>query len=348
MSTRKLRSRIGRLLTSTVRAESLSHTPTRRALASPLTLAALAMTLLAAAPTPTQAATVQTSKSQKSGKAYVRILSYNVKGLPSIINSYKKSRFPVIGKLLAERRRAHDAPDIVLLQEAFISPTLEIHKESGYPYLHKGPSAKGINPNGKKFGKLLNGGIYVMSEFPFKKTERMNFPSNSCGTFDCFANKGAQYVSVRIPGMPFDLQILNTHTQAEPKYEAIRENQFQWLNYFLRTNVNYNDPYRAVIFGGDFNSKPSIRASHKYFVDLSDLQDVGAECRAPRSECKIKDGTNPLWIYENSMDHFFYASGKKVRIRPVEVERNFTEQHKGKTLSDHLGYEVLFEITWSS
>lgn len=337
MSTRLSRSSFARFTVSTF----------RHLIFSGSFIAGIACAALASAANFAEAATVKTSASQKSGKAYVRVLSYNVKGLPSIINSYKKSRFPVIGKLLAERRKNGTAPDIVLLQESFIDPTKSIRTESGYPYIHKGPSSKGVNPDGKSFSKILNGGIYLMSEFPFKKSERMNFPSNSCKTFDCYSNKGAQYVSVRIPGMPFDLQILNTHAQSASKHEVIRNNQFEWLNYFLRSNVNYNDPYRAVIFGGDFNSKPETRACHKYLRELTGLDDVGADCRQANSSCKIKEGTDPLWIHEKSNDHFFYASGKKVRIRPVSVERNMTEKHKGKTLSDHLGYEVLFEISWN-
>lgn len=294
---------------------------------------------------PAHAETTSNGKASKSGKAYFRLLSYNVKGLPSIINPYKKGRFPIIAKMLADRRKKGTAPDMVLIQESFIKPSAAINELSGYPYIHKGPSASGLNPNGKKFSKLLNGGIYTLSELPFKKTARMNFPSNSCGSFDCFSNKGAQYVSVRLPGVPFDLQVLNTHSQSAEKFEEVRFNQFAWLNYFLRSNVNYNDPYRAVIFAGDFNAK-GHRKSYAYFRDLAELENVGEACLSPRSTCEIQAGTKADWLLQNSNDQFFYASGKKVRIRPIEVERNFTETYKGKLLSDHLGYEVLFEITW--
>lgn len=274
----------------------------------------------------------------KSGKTRVRILSYNVKGLPSIINSYDKGRFKVIGEMLAERRRKGTAPQIVMLQEAFIKPTLAIQKISGYPYMTKGPDAG---------GKLLNGGIYLLSEFPLQAPAKLSFPKNSCATFDCFSNKGVQFARVRLPTMPFDISILNTHTQSSGKHDKVRMNQFAWLNYFLRSNVNYNDPYRAVIFGGDFNSYPN-RPSHNFFRDLAALTSVGEECLAGKTHCEIHPDTDIGGVCEASNDQFFYAQGKNVRIRPLHVERNFTEQFKGKTLSDHLGYEVLFEIAWSS
>jgi endonuclease/exonuclease/phosphatase family metal-dependent hydrolase len=287
----------------------------------------------------------ETEKAIKPGKAYVRLLSYNVKGLPSIINSYKKARFPIIGKMLHERRVNGTAPEIVLLQESFIDPTIAIQTESGYPYVSKGPSHKGVNPDGKKFSKLLNGGIYIMSEYPFTKEARINFPSNSCKSFDCYSNKGGQYVSVKVPGIPFELQVLNTHAQSSSRYDDIRLNQFAWLNYFARSNVNYNDPYRAMIFAGDFNSRPLL-PSYAYFRDLAEVTNVGEVCLSPDTTCITKAGTDPAWLLEKSKDQIFYASGKKVRIRPLEVERNFTEQYKGKMLSDHFGYETLLEISW--
>lgn len=285
------------------------------------------------------------SKSAKSGKAYFRLLSYNVKGLPSLINPYKKGRFPIIAKILADRRKNGSAPDVVLIQESFIKPSAAINKLSGYPYASKGPDAAGVEPNGRKFSKLLNGGIYILSEYPFKKTARFNFPSNSCGSFDCFSNKGGQYVSIRLPGVPFDLQILNTHSQSAEKFEEVRFNQFAWLNYFMRSNVNYEDPYRAVIFGGDFNAK-GHRKTYSYFRDLAEMTSAAEVCLSPKLNCEIMTGTKPEWLLADSNDQVFYASGKKVRIRPLEIERNFTEKYKGKFLSDHLGYEVLFEITW--
>ncbi len=281
----------------------------------------------------------------KPGKAYLRVLSYNIKGLPSLINSYKKSRFPIIGQMLKERRKNGTAPDIVLLQESFISPTHVIQTISGYPHIANGPGKSGVTADGEKYSKLLTSGIFIMSEHPFVAEQTTTFPKKMCATWDCLANKGAQMVKVRVPNIPFDIWILNTHSQAEPPHEAVRENQFKWINNFARSNFDYNKPYEALLFGGDINSSPE-RPSFSFVRDLVDVTSVGEVCMSPRTDCVVDKKADPKWVLQLSQDQLFYRSGHKVKIRPMTFERNFTEMHKGKMLSDHLGYEVLFEISW--
>jgi hypothetical protein len=74
-------------------------------------------------------------------KKNFHLMSFNIKGLPTFILSddYKDSRYGVIGKLLASRVIKGDAPDVVLLQEAFTELTASLIEASGYPHKAEGP-----------------------------------------------------------------------------------------------------------------------------------------------------------------------------------------------------------------
>ncbi|RYZ78817.1 MAG: hypothetical protein EOP06_28365, partial [Proteobacteria bacterium] len=119
----------------------------------------------------------------------IRVLSYNIKGLPAFINpSYDVSRYGDIGKILAARKAKGTAPDIVLLQESFDAPTVDLRRAAKYPYEFAGPSST----------KIINSGLFVLSDFPIVAKSSILYGANDCGTWDCFASKGAQMVRVQI------------------------------------------------------------------------------------------------------------------------------------------------------
>ena len=49
-------------------------------------------------------------------------------------------------------------------------------------------------------------------------------------------------------------------------------------------------------------------------------------------------------VWENTVDHQFYSLDGMVQITPVQLERSLGDPVDGSRLSDHLTYEVIFEL----
>jgi hypothetical protein len=179
------------------------------------------------------------------------------------------------------------------------------------------------------------------------------FNKKYCKGWDCYANKGVQMVTVRIKGIPFDLPVYNTHLQASADHDAIRKLQMNQTLQFMKPTLTAGEP---VIFAGDFNTNPS-RESFQYWKDISNMKNVGETCLAS-AKCEVAQRTDRAWVVEKSKDQHFSKNGKaksnsgsstvyNVRFAPFYALRNFTEVYPdGKMLSDHMGYEVGYQIIW--
>ena len=167
----------------------------------------------------------------------ITVLIYNVCGLPWPLGCRKTSRdtdengkpIPIecfrssalrdIGDKLAEMRSRGTEPDIILLQEAFISTSAEIPGRGGYANWVVGPGRKDLGPTyseraseefiaqrsfwkGEKLGKGQSSGLLLASNFSI--LELFNHPFNQweCGGFDCLANKGLLVAELEVPDFP--------------------------------------------------------------------------------------------------------------------------------------------------
>ncbi len=263
----------------------------------------------------------------------IRVLSYNVKGLPVTINwGWDADRFADIGDILAARKAAGTQPDIVLLQEAFSPPTADVASHGRYPFVANGP----MND------KLISSGIAILSNYPIDYQESIIYPDDVCGTWDCFASKGAMIARIQLPGVPFLLTMANTHAQSGEEWNDPRKTQLQSFAHFLKSIFN---PNAGLIAGGDFNTNPKL-PSYQDFKQRTGLKSVGELCVDQTNQCSLVGETNRDILLDSSDDQFFFVNGRQVSIRPVSVERNFLHPIKGRMLSDHPGYETVFEITW--
>lgn len=300
----------------------------------------LVLLLAAAPPTARSAAVEATSlphEPRPHGELVLKVLSYNVKGLPWITNLDRLHR---IGEILAERRERGDEPDVVLLQEAFVRESRRIRRRAGYPYAVRGPSGDGIFAN--------DSGLEVLSNHPI--VARYARKLNDCAFPECLVRKGIVGIELELPGAPGPVQVFTTHLQADTRNEEVRRNQIDDVAVFLR-----RIPFGAApaILAGDFNFKPRHRSYHK-FLRETPFADVGAECLAARDRCEVvldPDLTDERDVWKSAHDrHFYYqpADGA-LRIEPIRVIRNFTEPFPGGELgrlSDHWGYEVHYRIRW--
>src|SRR5579885_361011 len=122
----------------------------------------------------------------------LRVATYNVWGLPSPLLRHG-DRFR---ELPAAINRL-DA-DVVLIQEAFTSKAKALASLPRFPYHAWGPSSRFLH---------FSSGLLVLSRFPIVQTARITY--KACGGFDCFAYKGAVYVTVLVPGLG-PVRVFNT------------------------------------------------------------------------------------------------------------------------------------------
>jgi endonuclease/exonuclease/phosphatase family metal-dependent hydrolase len=265
----------------------------------------------------------------------LHVMSYNIKGLPGFLTSgeYKSERYGAIGKLLAERAAMGDAPDVVLIQEAFSENTRALLKAARYPHLAQGPEYK------TWLG--LNSGLYILSRHPIVAKATREFKSYpNCSGWDCFANKGVQFARILVPGLPRPLDLFNTHLQAGRDDPPARRRQVKILVEFFREHHQLGNP---VVFGGDFNIRPiRDRESYDEFVVGTGLASSGKHCLD--RGCTHSSDTGWQGIWENAVDHQFYSARGEVLMTPVWVERTLRDPVEGFRLSDHLAHEARFEL----
>ncbi|MDX6771177.1 MAG: endonuclease/exonuclease/phosphatase family protein [Elusimicrobiota bacterium] len=286
----------------------------------------------------------------------IKVLSYNIKAHPAaFLDGFDGSRYAVIGRSLAARREAGTQPDLVLLQESFTLRARELRRAAGYPHQVRGPREReatrtpSYGPRagpggGARGGTLLSGGLYILSDHPVLASRVMTFAPRDCRSWDCWANKGAVMARIQLPGVPFPLEVYTTHMQSGPtrKADALRERQIDAvLDSLLPAE---RDPAVPLIFAGDFNTRPD-RASYGRFVARAGLDNAGEDCLADPGACHVAEGTDPLALFERTVDQHFYAAGGPgfYRLRPIYAERSYPLDEE---LSDHLAYEVHYELSW--
>jgi endonuclease/exonuclease/phosphatase family metal-dependent hydrolase len=286
----------------------------------------------------TKAAEAARKIADPAPKISFRVLSYNIKGLPAFAApGFDEDRYGDIGRILAERNLAGSGPDIVTLQESFVSRTAELRALANFAYTAKGPDAANL------WG--VDSGLYILSRYPILKEEKRAFGPKLCASWDCYSNKGVQLARIQLPGAPFPIDVYNTHMQASRQSDAIRREQVKVILEFVKETHLVGAP---IVFAGDFNFRPA--AGDKSFADFqrgTALVHAGKLCLAER--CPSVKGFDPSRLFEASVDHQFITpnGGASFHLKPLRAERNFLDPVKGRSLSDHLGYEVQYELGWA-
>jgi endonuclease/exonuclease/phosphatase family metal-dependent hydrolase len=271
------------------------------------------------------------------GSTEIKVLTYNIKGLPLVTNLDRLER---IGEILAERRSHGEESDIVLLQEAYVGQSRQLRQRAGYRHMLVGAEGqRGIFTN--------SSGLEMLSNFAITASYSRLF--DECAFPECFISKGIVGATLEIPGVPVPVQVFNTHLQADSRNDEVRRQQIETIADFLG-GLSFGA--QPAIFGGDFNFKPRHDSYTKFMRKLP-LMEVGYLClQAALGNCEVEIGTNGVtdWndVWKSSHDRQFYyqpANGR-LRIEPVRLIRNFTKQWRGEFLSDHWGYEVHYRISW--
>lgn len=302
-----------------------------------LFLAAAASALAEGAHVPPKA-DPQTARLHVAPKARLHVMSYNIKGLPSMLLSsdWKDGRYALIAKALNARLNEGSGPEIVALQEAFSEPAVALLKESGYPHVAAGPEAVSM------LG--VSGGLFLLSKYKILHEAKRAFGPKLCLSWDCFSNKGVQMARFEVPGLPRPLEVFNTHLQAGREDTEARRAQVRiLLEFFKKEHV----PGNPVIFAGDFNFRPGLgQKSYKDFDEGLGLLHAGKFCLEKGCAKGNDEGWHGIW--ERAVDHQFFTTEGEVRFTPLLVERSYREPVDGMRLSDHPAHEVRYELSWGA
>lgn len=154
-----------------------------------------------------------------------------------------------------------------MLQEAFTNQAKKkIANYAGYKNNIHGPKAK--------FGDLVGSGVSILTNhqvLSYKK-DSLDF----CEIGECLARKTIMGIRSNIEGLPFPINIINIHQQAQTEYDEIRKKQI--LNRvmpFLEEDMNYHQYLN--IYAGDFNFKPK-HESYWLFQEVSPFKDASFYC----------------------------------------------------------------------
>lgn len=294
--------------------------------------------------------------------ASIRVMTYNVHGLPTLLRKSGTGSLQEIGDKFRHLRASGRQPQIVVLQEAFTAEAKAIGRMGGYAYVVDGPVSHHTERTiprfgsehwwaGEGWGKPVDSGLQVLSDFPIVATTRKAFPEGACAGFDCLASKGILSVSVRVPGQTEPLEIVTTHLNSRKasgvshaRANAAFGRQTTVLMDFLRQT---SDPRRPRILAGDFNIGRTPARRRMFRESLSRL---GAPHRfgdaleflAEREPHALPECVNEA--RERGKDLELWSDGTSWGLEPVRAEAPFGHEPDGSMLSDHVGYQTEFLV----
>ncbi len=331
-------------------------------------LAAVAAALLSLATlaTPADAADfrqpkVQISADRQTASMRLDVLTYNLEGVPW--RTGRKAQLREIGRRLDALRSKGQGPDIVLFQEAFSDDAKAAVRGAGYPAVVAGPDRRQRRTlpgeserQGHKWTKgelglrFVGSGLAVASAYPITAHGAEPFSRRACAGLDCLSNKGGMFARISLPGVPQSLDIFDTHLNAQSasrvkpsRHLPVHEAQVLELGQFIDEERDLSNP---IILGGDFNMRGS-EARFSFFEGRQALDLVHRYCAERRDDCDVRvswDGDAP-WM--DTQDLQLFSSGTRVTIRPVRIEALFDGRPESPKLSDHDGFRVIYELSWS-
>ncbi|MDB4974029.1 MAG: Endonuclease/Exonuclease/phosphatase family protein [Myxococcaceae bacterium] len=268
----------------------------------------------------------------------LRLLSYNVAGLPEgISSSHPSVNSPLISPLL-------NAYSLALLQEDF-SYHAQIISQASQPY--RSP----INTSGNSLGD----GLSFLSDYPFTDFERV--PWQACfgvvdSGSDCLTPKGFTFARLDVAkGISIDVYDVHTDAGSAPGDVSARAMNLAQLS----TYIEGRSQGRAVIIAGDFNERYS--AATRYidtFVRNTSLSDAWVELiRAGEFpvggmpvSCPGSDANDPTC---ERIDKVLYrnpglGAGFTLQPRSYTVEGATFVDSSGAQLSDHRPVAVTFDF----
>lgn len=292
------------------------------------------------------------------------VLTFNIEGLGWPARKNRAPSLARIGALLADLNKRGQAPDVILLQEAFSQAAVDAVDRAGYPNSVWGPSrtqrkrlpADARMPGPFRWTKgetgfhLVSSGLAILSRYPIVADASEPFGKHRCAGFDCLSNKGIQHARIVIPGVPHPIDLYNTHLNAQgasrvPARRSGAAHAMQVAS-IARFIAATRADGSASIVGGDFNMRGSAKRMRRFEAQIGDLTLVHHYCAAPAGRCAVAvswDGDAP-WM--DTEDLQLFGNGRLVRVEPVAVEAMFDGSTGSPQLSDHDGFRVRYRLSW--
>jgi len=290
----------------------------------------------------------------------LRVLLWNVEGLPWPIRSGRGPKLAAIADWIAKHREAGLGPDILILHKAFVPEASRIAIAGDFGTIAPGPalsqarrltaarlptgySSEARRVKGEKLGKWLDGGLYIATDLPVAAIASEAFGTDSCAGFDCLSNKGAELLTLRLPGAPEPLYLFNTHRNSrEPSKVGIARAE---ASHMLQTQEN--DVFlsvvpasAAMIAAGDFNNYRAGDKSGRFAADPA-FRLAGKSANFAARPAPMTDAI----AWQQAYDLVGYRSGSELRVEPLAVATLFDGKN-GPRLSDHDAQYIIFRVSW--
>ncbi|HMP45751.1 MAG TPA: hypothetical protein PKD99_11640 [Sphingopyxis sp.] len=291
----------------------------------------------------------------------LRVLLWNVEGLPWPIRSGRDAKLAQIADWVAQRRAAGDGPDVLILHKAFTPAASRVAVAGSFASILPGPALDGrralpaVPPpagyaraarwwKGEGVGKWLDGGLYVATDLPVAAAMSEAFGADSCAGYDCLSNKGGQAVRVVLPGAPEPLILFNTHRNSrEPAKVGIARAE---AAHVIQTHENdallagLGDG-GALIAAGDFNNyragdRTGLFAADPGFRLVGKGPAAGTARAAPMTDAAA---------WRQASDLIGFRGSDALRIEPLAVATIFDGKN-GPRLSDHDAQYIVFRVSW--
>jgi endonuclease/exonuclease/phosphatase family metal-dependent hydrolase len=249
----------------------------------------------------------------------LKLVTYNIWGLPSWMTGARSGRYPRIAREL-ERLD----PDFILLQEAWTANA------------RKAAPANGLWSIARAAGQhtfFQQSGLVTLSRFPiiggrFYPFSRSAFP-------DRFVNKGVLKVTVQLPGRQV-LNVWNVHLQDGGPPE-IRLSQIRELVSRVQAA---EDGQIADLVGGDFNCTPASAL----YRELENSLGPSVQQLSGANPFVTWDGMSAKPGAGQTLDYIFVRTRASFQ-NPQAVPRVAFAASLDQRLSDHLGIEVLVDLS---
>jgi endonuclease/exonuclease/phosphatase family metal-dependent hydrolase len=250
----------------------------------------------------------------------LRLVTYNIWGLPSWLTGAPRGRYPQIAREL-ERLD----PDIILLQEAWTAKARKAVPAHGRWSIAR--------PAGQHM-LFQQSGLVTLSRFPIIGGEF--YPFSRAAFPDRFVNKGVLKVTVQLSGGRV-LNIWNVHMQ-DGNWPEIRRTQVREL---VSRVQEAQDGQIADLVGGDFNCTPESPSGRELMRSLGpNVQQL--------------DGGDPFVTWDGlsskpgvgqTIDYIFVCGRATFQNLQAVPHVAFTAPSMAQRLSDHLGIEAEVNLT---
>ena len=245
----------------------------------------------------------------------LKLVTYNIWGLPSWMTGARSGRYP---KIARELERLD--PDIVLLQEAWTA-----NARKSVPATGRWSTARAAGQH----TFFQQSGLVTLARFPIAAGEF--YPFSHSAFPDRFVNKGVLKVTVRLPGGSL-LNVWNVHLQ-DGGSPALRLSQVREL---VSHVLAAEDGQIADLVGGDFNCTPGSPP----YEELARSLGPTVQQLSGAAPFVTWDGLSPDPGAGETLDHIFIKLCVPVQELDASPHVAFAAPNRDQRLSDHLGVEA--------